>query len=634
MHNHVIIGTAGHVDHGKTCLINALTGIDTDRLEEEKRRGITIELGFAYLDLPDGGKAGIIDVPGHEKFIRNMLAGAGGIDLALLVIAADEGVMPQTKEHLGILSLLDIQRGCVALTKTDMVDADWLELVQEDIQAQLKGTFLEGAPILPVSSHTGAGIEALRQTLFGLVAKTRGKRTDHPFRLPADRVFSMQGFGTVATGTLIEGTLCVGDEVMLYPSGRLAKARGLQVHSQSVEKALAGQRVAVNLQGIKKEELQRGDVLARPGTMQATMMVDVRLRMLPDTERTIKNGSRLHFYCGAKELLCKAVLLGGVEELLPGDSCYAQLRFEEEIALKAGDHFVVRFYSPIETIGGGQVLDPKPHKHRHGDMEVPALLDMMLQGDSGAHIAALVREQSPRYTPLADIRLQTNLQEEAFAKEVAALLQGGTLLLVTDRLAIHRAHYDALCAKAQALLQAFHKENPLKAGMRREALRTALLPRLDMAAADRLLGRMAEDAILYAAGRCFALPGFQVKFTPEQAALKEKLLAACGQALFAPPERSALAKELGRSKDYQKVLDHLTDGGELIPLEPDLLFTRDAIGEAELLFRQLAAAGPVTLAQFRDAIGTSRKYAMAILEYWDVTGLTKKTGDARILAKG
>lgn len=630
--NNVIIGTAGHVDHGKTCLINALTGIDTDRLAEEKRRGITIELGFAYLGLPDGTKAGIIDVPGHEKFIRNMLAGAGGIDLALLVVAADEGVMPQTREHLGILSLLDIQRGCVALTKTDLVEPEWLELVTEDVREQLRGTCLAGAPILPVSSFTGAGIEDLRQTLFGLVAQTRGKHTERPFRLPVDRVFSMQGFGTVATGTLIEGTLSVGAEVMLYPAGRLLKARGLQVHSLGVSTAEAGQRVAVNLQGVKREELERGDVLAAPGSLQPTMMVDTRLRVLPDSDRTVKNGSRLHFYCGAKELLCKAVLLGGVGELIPGESCYAQLRFEEPVALRAGDRFVVRFYSPIETIGGGQILDPFPRKHRPGDMEAPVLLDMLQQGDAAGRVEALVREQSARYVPLSRIRLQTNMNEADFAACVRRLEAAGTLLRVTDKLCIHAAHYESLRGKAEGFLREFHRANPLRAGARREALRAALFPWLEAGPADRLLDRMAADGTLCAPGRCLALPAFSVTFTPEQEALKGSILSACAREPFAPPERGALARELGKAKDFQRVLDYLTDEGELILLEPDLLFTREAVEKAELAFRSLAAqGGMVTLAQLRDALSTSRKYAMALLEYWDLAGLTKKEGDARRL---
>lgn len=632
--NNVIIGTAGHVDHGKTCLVNALTGIDTDRLEEEKRRGITIELGFAYLELPDGQKAGIIDVPGHEKFIRNMLAGAGGVDLAVLVVAADEGVMPQTREHLGILSLLGIQRGCVALTKTDLVENEWLEMVTEDIKEELKGSCLEGAPILPVSSYTGQGIEELRQTLFELVKETQGKHTERPFRLPVDRVFTMQGFGTVITGTLIEGTLSTGDEVTVYPSGRLAKARGLQVHSQSVDTAAAGQRVAVNLQGVKLEEISRGDVLAKTGSLQTTMMVDVLLRVLSDSERTIENGNRLHFYCGSKEVLCKAVLLGGTEELLPGEECYAQLRFEEEIAVKAEDHFIVRFYSPIETIGGGQILDPKPHKHRRSDTEIPELLAMLRQGGGKAAVEALVREQSPQYTPLTQIRLQTTMSEADFSSCVKYLEQDGILISVNDKLDMHKAYYQTLWEKCERLLSDFHRANPLKAGLRREALRSALFPRLDPGPAEQILKLMERDGKLCATGRCLALSGFTVCFTPEQEALRKRMLAACQDEPFAPPERSKLASELGRNKDYQKVLDYLTDEGELIPIEPDLLFAQSAVEKAEGLFRELYGAnGEVTLAQFRDALGSSRKYAVALLEYWDITGLTKKRGDARVISK-
>lgn len=321
--NHIIIGTAGHVDHGKTCLIRALTGIDTDRLEEEKKRGITIELGFAYLDLPDGSRAGIIDVPGHERFIKNMLAGAGGIDMALLVVAADEGVMPQTREHLGILSMLGIQSGIVALTKSDLVEADWLEFVADDIRGELKGTFLQDAPIVPVSANTGDGVDVLKREIFRTIETVRPKNIERSFRIPVDRVFTVKGFGTVITGTLIEGALSVGDPVEIYPNGALTKVRNLQVHGQDVEKAFAGQRVAVNLAAMKKDELERGDTLAEPGSMEPAMMLDVKLNLFADSPWTVENGSVLHLYHGARNTLCKAVLLD--RDVLPaGGSCYAQ----------------------------------------------------------------------------------------------------------------------------------------------------------------------------------------------------------------------------------------------------------------------------------------------------------------------
>ncbi|MBQ2911755.1 MAG: selenocysteine-specific translation elongation factor, partial [Clostridia bacterium] len=352
MNNNIIIGTAGHVDHGKTSLIKALTGIETDRLREEKKRGITIELGFAYIDLPQGLRAGIIDVPGHEKFIKNMLAGAGGIDIALLIVAADEGVMPQTEEHLEILSLLDIRKGVIALTKTDMVDEEWLEMMKEEVAEKMHGTFMEDAKIIPVSSYTGDGIPELQAELAKLAGECEPKNETIPFRIPVDRVFSVDGFGTVITGTLIEGVVKEGDTVTIYPDKIESKVRGIQVHSQPVKQAYPGQRVAVNLAGVHKSELERGDIIAAQDSMDTSMMLDALLKVTADTERHIKNGSRLHFYHGSREILCKVVLLDK-DELIKGEQAYAQIRLEENVSLKAGDRFVVRFYSPLETVGGG-----------------------------------------------------------------------------------------------------------------------------------------------------------------------------------------------------------------------------------------------------------------------------------------
>lgn len=342
---HVIIGTAGHVDHGKTLLIQALTGIDTDRLVEEKKRGITIELGFAHLDWPDGTQAGIVDVPGHEKFIRNMLAGAGGIDLAMLVIAADDGVMPQTVEHLDILTLLGIQDGLVVITKADLVDPEWLEMMREEVAERIKGSFLEGKPIVTVSACTGQGIPELKDMLRSLVQKAEEKSLRIPFRLPIDRVFSVDGFGTVVTGTLIEGSMKEGDLAELVPSGTQTRIRNLQVHGKNAETAYAGQRVAINLANVKKTDIQRGDVVAKPGTVRISRMLDVRLRNLPDSDRIIKNDSQVHLFHGTAQLLAKVVLFGR-EELKPGESCYAQLRLTEPIASKNGDRFVIRFFLP------------------------------------------------------------------------------------------------------------------------------------------------------------------------------------------------------------------------------------------------------------------------------------------------
>ncbi|NLD34783.1 MAG: selenocysteine-specific translation elongation factor [Clostridiales bacterium] len=634
MNSHIIIGTAGHVDHGKTCLIRALTGTDTDRLEEEKRRGITIDLGFTYLPLPDGTQAGIIDVPGHEKFVHNMLSGAGGIDLALLVVAADEGVMPQTREHLGILSLLGIRRGCVAVTKVDMVEADWLVMMLEELKEELQGSFLEGAPIVPVSSHTGAGIDQLRRQLVDLVRETPAKNTDKPFRLPVDRVFTMPGFGTVITGTLIEGTLLEGQDVLVYPQELPTKVRNLQVHTQSVAQAYAGQRVAVNLQRIKMEEITRGSVLAEPGSLQTSYMVDVALRILPEAGRSIRTNSRLHFHHGSGEVLCKAVLLGGMEELLPGQNGYAQLRFEEPVAAKAGDPFVLRFYSPLETVGGGMVLDPKPYKHKASSPQALEKLRLMYDGSDADRIEALLIEHSPHYVEAAAFSLQSGLPMEKTRQILLSLRDAGRAIEITDQLYLHHAHMNALGEKLERLLQAYHAEHPLKAGIRSEELRARLLRGLDAATAERVLDIFVGRGTVHTANGNFALPGFQVTFTPKQQDTLNALAAQYNEAGFSPPEKKALLTQYARDKDMPKVLDYLIDAGQLIPVDGELFFPRERVQEAQGLFERIQAEkGAVTLADFRDGINASRKYALAILEYWDLRGHTKKSDDARTLAK-
>ena len=451
----IIIGTAGHVDHGKTALIKALTGIETDRIKEEKKRGITIELGFAYLDLPDGEKAGIIDVPGHEKFVKNMLAGAGGIDLALLVIAADEGFMPQTREHLGILSLLNIPEGIIVITKKDMVDEDWLEVVCEDIRNEVKGTFLENAQMIAVSSYTGEGIEELRQAIFQLIdQKTQIKNPDIPFRIPIDRIFSVEGFGTVITGTLIEGKMKVGDPVTIYPSRLESRIRNLQVHSHDVEEAYAGQRVAVNLAGLKKTDLNKGDVVAAPNSMHTTMMIDIKLTVLKDCEREILNATRLHLYHGARDVLCKIVLLDR-DSISAGESCYAQLRMTEEIATKPGDRFVIRFFSPLETIGGGVVLDDCPRRHKRSDAHALEILAIKEGGSGDEKLMQTVAEYGHSLPTLEKLASQLNRDAGELKEELDALCQGGKLLEPLPGRYLSGAVFDRLWDSCRGLLEQF-----------------------------------------------------------------------------------------------------------------------------------------------------------------------------------
>ena len=624
--NNIIIGTAGHVDHGKTCLIRALTGIETDRLREEKKRGITIELGFAYLDLPDGGRAGIIDVPGHEKFVRNMLAGAGGIDLALLIVAADEGVMPQTVEHLGILSLLEIQHGIIVLTKIDTVDEEWRELVAEDIRQQVQGTFLQDAPLIPVSSYTGEGIEELRQEIFRQIEKLGGKKLDTPFRIPVDRVFSMEGFGTVITGTMIEGKLQEGAEVMLYPGEKLGKVRNIQVHSRSVDTAYAGQRVAVNFSNLKKTDIQRGDVVAPPGSMHTTMMVDVRLNMLKEADRSIKNTSRLHFYHGSREVLCKAVLLEQ-EALEPGQSGYAQLRLEETVALKAGDHFVVRFYSPLETVGGGVVLDPSPQKHKRGDAAVLESLAILEKGTLKDKIEQGVKDGSPAYRPLDFVAVQFGASKEEAEQLAGQLESEGKLVKITAGLYLHQSFLERQGKRLSEILRQYHTANPLKEGMKREELRSRFLPQQEQAVADGLLDYYARVERIKFTNGMASLFKFKVKVDEEAARMTEAMETIYRQAGY------AVLGQMGKDqKKAQQVHAALVGSGTLVRMDAQMCFHREAYDEAvRQIVEQCRAQGQITLAEVRDLLGTSRKYAMAILDTLDREKVTKKVGDVRVL---
>lgn len=628
----IIIGTAGHVDHGKTALIKALTGIETDRIKEEKKRGITIELGFAYLDLPDGEKAGIIDVPGHEKFVKNMLAGAGGIDLALLVVAADEGFMPQTKEHLGILSLLDIPEGIIVITKKDMVDSDWLEMVKEDIRGQVAGTFLENAPMLAVSSYTGEGIDELKQAIFALIDQSSQiKNMDTPWRIPVDRVFSIEGFGTVITGTLIEGQVSVGDPVTIYPQGKATKVRNLQVHSKDVQTAYAGQRVAMNLANIKKTELVKGDVVGQPNSMHTTMMVDIRLTILKDCERDIKNATRLHLYHGARDVLCKVVLLDR-DSITAGETCYAQLRLEEEIALKTGDHFVLRFYSPLETIGGGMVLDSNPFKHKRNDKTVLENLSIKDTGSIKEKISVALREYSPRFETLDFLQIQTAIPKDTFDQQIQKLLKEKTAFRINDSIVIHNDYVNLLKTTAANLLSEYHKANPLRDGMKQEEFRSKLLRYEDITVVDKITDALINRKVLKTVNGCIALADFTIQADNNQQQLMDKLERIFLEHKFEVPSTDQLATDFAKEKNFKQVLEALINSGRLVRVEDKICIHIDHYTHAY----QAAAAyiqehGQITLAEFRDLLGTSRKYAVAILEYFDRRGLTKKIQDARVL---
>lgn len=633
---HVIIGTAGHVDHGKTLLIKALTGIETDRLAEEKKRGITIELGFAHLNWPDGTQAGIVDVPGHERFIKNMLAGAGGIDLAMLAVAADEGFMPQTAEHLNILTLLGIKDGLVVITKKDMVDAEWMEMVEEEVRERVKGSFLAGKPILSVSALTGEGIEALKQSLYELVSNAKEKNARVAFRLPIDRVFSVDGFGTVVTGTLIEGCMNEGDAAELVPSGALTRIRNLQVHGQTVQTAFAGQRVAVNLAGLKKTDAQRGDAVARPGSVRISRMLDVKLTNLPDSGRVIKNSMPVHVYHGAAVLLAKVVLLER-EALEPGESGYAQLRMTEPIASKNGDRFVIRFYSPLETIGGGVILDDAPLRHKRGDSKVIEALKIKETGSAGDRVAQTLTEFGMTLPAPAQLAAKLGMDDESLRPVLFELMSSGRAAEPMEGRYIAASVLDGILASCRTVLADHHAKNPLHAGMKAAELRQKLFRAMDRAPADALLLELCREGALKQTEDGYALVDFEVRYTKRQSAIREKLLQTYKKAGIEPGtvEEAAAMFPQGERADFKQVLDSVLSGGELVMLSPEICYHREAYERvSETVRAYFEENETITLAQFRDLLGTSRKYALAVLEYYDKNGVTKKEGDYRRLNRG
>ena len=628
---HVIIGTAGHVDHGKTLLVKALTGIDTDRLVEEKKRGITIDLGFAHLDFNDGTQAGLVDVPGHEKFIKNMLAGAGGIDLAMLVVAADEGFMPQTVEHLGILSLLGIQEGLVVITKADMVDPEWVEMIAEDVRERVKGTFLEGKPVMPVSAYTGQGIPELRQHLHGLVKSAAEKNLRTPFRLPIDRVFSVDGFGTVVTGTLIEGSVRKDEIAELVPSGLRAKVRSIQVHGKDADTACAGQRVAINLAGLKKTDVQRGDTVARPDTVKISRMLDVRLQNLKNSQRTILTQSQVHFYHGSSVMLAKVVLLDR-ESLLPGDSCYAQLRLTEPLASKRGDRFVIRFYSPLETVGGGVILDEAPLRHKAGDKAVLEALAIRESGSGNQKLLQTVAGFGYGLPTAQKLCGELNLEEEDLRAQLEELVALGKVLELLPARYLAASVLDQAWEGCRKLLEAYHAANPLHAGMKLAELRQKLLPGTELAVADGVLAELAAEGRIKRVADRYAMAEFTVHFTKRQNAIRDKLLQTYRKAdLEVPGVDEIYPMFLPKEKeDCKQVLESLISSGQLVMLTPQLYYhqqTFDRVLEQTRAF--FAEKEELTLAEFRDMLGTSRKYALAVLEYYDRNKMTKKDGDIR-----
>lgn len=637
----VVMGTAGHIDHGKTSLVKALTGIDCDRLEEEKRRGITIELGFAFCDLPGGARLSIVDVPGHEKFVKNMVAGASGIDFVMLVIAADEGVMPQTREHLEICSLLGIRHGLVALTKVDMVDDDWLELAKDDIAGFLAGTFLEGAPLFPVSSITGQGMDALRAHLAQLEKELRPDRRSDLFRLPVDRIFTMKGHGTVITGTMISGSVKVGDDVVLYPSGQETKVRGLQSHGGTVELAPAGRRTAVNLQGLDVEDIQRGEVLGLKGTLFASERWEVRLTCLSSSPTPLRNRTEVHFHHGAREVLARLYFFDR-DKLAPGETALCQVRFSEPMVGVFGDRCIVRSFSPLRTVAGGLLVDPLGLDLRRKDATFEAhvaSLATLPDADEEALVLAQIELRGRSGVRFAELSVLTNLESRRLDKVLQGLGSRGKVFCFDreERAYVSGDGVVAMSEECLAHAAAFHKREPLKPGMARGVLASGwgkgLHPKLIHFMVERLL----KAGAMVAEGDVLRLAGHRVSLASDQEGLKAKLLAAHATLGMTPPNLKDVLEALGvEPKETAPVLKLLQDAGELVKVKDGLYFHGPAIEE---LKRRLAVwfttHDDLDPAGFKELSGgLSRKYIIPLLEYFDREKVTIRVGDKRQLRGG
>jgi selenocysteine-specific elongation factor len=630
----IILGTAGHIDHGKTSLIRALTGIDTDRLKEEKERGITIELGFAHLTLPDGRLLGIVDVPGHEKFVKNMVAGATGIDLVALVIAADEGVMPQTREHLEICSLLKIKHGFVVLTKVDMVDADWLELVREDVSEYLAETFLAETPIVEVSSVTGDGIPELIELIGRMTQEIPERDMGHLFRLPIDRIFTMKGFGTVITGTSVSGAIRTGDEVTIYPQAIESKIRGIHVHNQTMEEVHAGLRTAINLQGIEKIMLQRGNVVATKDALRSTYMLDVVLDLLKSAPRKLKNRAKVRFHAGTAEIISTLVLLDR-DELNPGDTCLAQLRLDAPTAVLKGDRYVLRSYSPVRTIGGGQILNPLPGKKKRFQERVLKELKLLDKGEEQETIEVFVSMGRFQGIGEEELSFLVNMSRKKLTEQLNAL-KAKQIIIRFDKERGTMIHADFMEKARTELLETlsqYHKNFPLKQGLVKEELRSTIIGAKDPKLFNHLIHQLEKEEVLVQEKEVVRLKDHQVTLAQDQKEVRQKLEEIYALGRLQPPYFKDIKSKF-QGDTAKEVLGVMVKEGVLIKIKEDLYFHKNAIEALEKeLVGFLKSNEEITTPQFKEMTGASRKYTIPLIEYFDKSQVTVRVGDSRVLRK-
>ncbi len=631
---HIIVGTAGHIDHGKTALVKALTGTDTDRLKEEQQRGITIDLGFAFLPLAKNIELGIVDVPGHEKFVKNMLAGIGGIDLAIFVIAADEGIMPQTEEHLDICNLLQIQRGLVAITKTDLVEDEWLEMVIEDVHDRLDGTFLEEAPIIPVSSKTGAGLESLRKELEMLAAQVEERGSEGIFRLPVDRVFTIKGFGTVVTGTMISGSVKGEDIVEILPEGSRTRVRNVQVHDAPVELAYAGQRTALNLHGMEKKAIQRGAVVCEPDRLCPTYMLDAHLTLTPRAPKSLKYRTRVRFHHGTNEVLARVVLFDR-DELLPGDNAYVQFRLETPLIAMARDRYIIRSYSPIITIGGGEILFTQPQKHKQSSQIAAPSLRTLKEGSledvlsyyvEQARLQPITSRKIAGMLAVTEAEIQQGLQHLIRRKKIINTAEQGIA-------AVHVSHYTTIVEHLLRVLDEFHTQFPLKPGMVKEELRKKLSADLPPQVFQHIMNDQVNAGMICLEQQIIRKSTYRLQLSAGQEHIKQKLAQLYHSGRFQPPNRKAALKNTGfPEKESQKIFNVLIHDGTLVRVEEELYYHKNILAEMTQRIRAyLQEHHEMTIGDVKTLFQISRKYTVPFMAHLDATGITIRKGDTRVL---
>lgn len=631
----VIIGTAGHIDHGKTTLIKALTGRETDNLKQEKDRGISIELGFTYFDLPSGRRAGIIDVPGHEKFMKNMLAGVSGMDVVILVVAADEGMMPQTIEHLNILNLLNIKKGIIALTKTDLVDSDWIELVKEDIYESVENTFLKDSKIIEISSTKNKGLDKLAEEIDVLTGEIEDRDIENIPRLPIDRVFTLTGFGTIITGTLLQGNLKISDEVEIYPKGLKARIRSIQVHGENSETAIAGQRVAVNIVGVKKSEIEKGNIISLPDSMVNTRMLDVKLNVLDNSPWIIENRTRLRLYLGTEEILARAVVLDK-ENLTPGESGYVQLRLESLTSSKIGDRFIVRFYSPMTTVGGGIVLDNNPSKKKRFKADIIEELKNRETGNKVKILEESIKERSREFASIKDLSIELVTKEEEIKKNIKKLI--GEEKIVAFKLSdtqsfIHIDYFNKIKDDIKEFLNKYHEKNSLKKGVLREELRSKYFFNIKPKLGELFIDKLIDDDILKQNDLFISLKDFEIEFSESEKSIKNDINDLMLKEKFNTPKISDIINILDyKNQDISKTINAMIQSEDLVLLNEDLIISKVYYEKSiSVLKEYLKENESISLGDFRDALNTSRKIAIVLLEDFDRRKITKRIKGKRIL---